>query len=640
MTEKKATRVICAATKCRKRLKGKQRRFCSTQCNKRTWAATKAHNDKITEKPINNHLKLDDGELSMVRRGTHYDLFCEKYAEDLADGTLTAKEVAIDIGTSPAQVSRMMAAYKIDTKNAIAAEDWEVNEAALAALENFSSFRDKYFRTETGEKYETADFHMNWINNIIDSIEHGKELIILSPPRHGKTELLIHFAVYQIMKNPNIRIMWVGGNEDIAKNAVSAVLEHLDDNERLQEDFCPPGKNFKPNNRSGKMWSQNQFTVGTRTVPGIKSPTMVAVGKGGKILSRDCDLIIADDIEDHQTTMQPGARENTRQWWTTTLSSRKEEHTAVVVIGSRQHHDDLYHHLLANDSFEQIVETAHDIECGIPEHLPDEHIDCMLWPGKRTYKWLNTRMQAAETTGGRQIFEMVYYNQAFVEGTQIFTMNMIDQCMRPDLVIGQVPGNLHLVAGLDPASSGYQAAVLWGINAARGELYLVDIENRQGGGVKHALQIMSDWLHKYDLMHWIIEENGFQTAIRQDDKIKEFVLRSGITMQGHITGNNKHDPMYGVGAMANLFENQKIHLPVGNSESQSKVNAYRQQLLYFDGKPVSKRNKEKTDIVMAGWFPMKVFRRMNKEQLAGMGLDYNPSYTDFGYSDYNEAPWG
>ena len=37
---------------------------------------------------------------------------------------------------------------------------------------------------------------------------------------------------------------------------------------------------------------------------------------------------------------------------------------------------------------------------------------------------------------------------------------------------------------------------------------------------------------------------------------------------------------------------------------------------------------------------MKVFRRMNKEQLADMGLDYNASYTDFGYTEYNEAPWG
>ena len=634
------SRIICQAKGCKNWLKGKQRKYCSEQCNKRSWAQKKRDGAELPLKPINQEFKSDTGNYASIRRGKYYNEFRTLYAETLATGEITTQEVAADLDCTSATVSRMLAAYKIDKGTEIKGENWSQGEEVLELLANFSSFRNKYFATETGEKYETADFHLNWIENIEDSIENGKELLILSPPRHGKTELLIHFAVFQIMKNPNIRIMWVGGNEDIAKNAVASVLDQLDENDRLKEDFCPPGKSFKPDNRSGKNWSQNQFTVGTRTVPGIKSPTMVAVGKGGKILSRDCDLIIADDIEDHQTTMQPGARENTRQWWTTTLSSRKEEHTAVVVIGSRQHSDDLYHHLLSNESFMTIVETAHNITCNLPDHVEEEHQECMLWPGKRTYKWLMSRMQAAETTGGRQIYEMVYYNQAYVEGTQIFTMDMIDQCMRPDLSIGQIPGSLHLVAGLDPASSGYQAAVLWGINAMKGELFLIDIENRQGGGVKHALQIMSDWYQKYDLQHWIIEENGFQTAIRQDEKIKDFVLRGGITMQGHVTGKNKHDPMYGVGSMAGLFEAQKIFLPTGNSESLAKVNSYRQQLLYFDGKPVSTRNKEKTDLVMAAWFPMKVFRRMNKEQLATMGLDYNASYTDFDRTDYNEAPWG
>ena len=114
--------------------------------------------------------------------------------------------------------------------------------------------------------------------------------------------------------------------------------------------------------------------------------------------------------------------------------------------------------------------------------------------------------------------------------------------------------NLHLVAGLDPASSGYQAA---------------------------------------DCRHWIVEENGFQSAIRQDASIKEFTLRTGITVQGHLTGKNKHDPLYGVGAMADLFEDRRIHLPVGDGVSNAKVQQYRQQLLYFDGKPVSKAKQGK-----------------------------------------------
>jgi hypothetical protein len=635
-----AKNVICIAEGCRKKLKGKQRKFCSSTCQKRQFARDKRHNKQPEVKPINIERKSDEGDYASVRRGQYYRAFVsEGIAEQVATGDMTVVAAASLLGCTPATVSRMLAAFKIDSRNEIEAEDWELSADAQRALENFSDFRQRYFRTELGKKYDTAKFHTNWINNIIDSIDNGKELLILSPPRHGKTELLIHFAVYQICKNPNVRIMWVGGNEDIARNALSAVLDVLDTNEELRQDFCPPGQNFKPDNRSGKQWSQNQFTVGTRTVAGIKSPTMVAVGKGGKILSRDCDIIIADDIEDHQTTMQPGARASTRQWWTTTLSSRKEEHTAVIVIGSRQHPDDLYNHLLESDNFTSIVETAHDLTCEIPEIAEDEHTDCMLWPSKRTYKWLMSRLRSAESTGGRQTFEMVYFNQAYVEGTQIFTMNVIDQCMRPDLVLGQVYKNLYLVAGLDPASSGYQASVLWGIDQYRGELYLVDLENRRGGGIRAALDQMAQWLHDYDCRHWIVEENGFQTAIRQDASIKEFTLRTGITVQGHMTGKNKHDPLYGVGAMADLFEDKRIHLPTGDGESSSKVQKYRQQLLYFDGKPVSKRNKEKTDIVMASWFPMKVFRRMQKEHAADVGLDYNPSYGDFKMTEMNEAPW-
>ena len=107
-----------------------------------------------------------------------------------------------------------------------------------------------------------------------------------------------------------------------------------------------------------------------------------------------------------------------------------------------------------------------------------------------------------------------------------------------------------------------------------------------------------------------------------------------------MTGKNKHDPLYGVGAMADLFENKKVHLPTGDGASNAKVQQYRQQLLYFDGKPVSKRNKEKTDIVMAGWFPMKVFRRMQKERAADMGLDYSPSYGDYKVTEMDKPTWG
>ena len=631
-----AKNVRCGKVGCQKKLPQGRRKYCSDNCQSAQYMRNRRRG-KEEVKPIN----AERDTAASARRGPLYEAFKKsELADQVAEGNIDQKDAAELLGTTSASISRLLAAYKEDQYTEGLQEDWSVSDEALENTKNFSTFRDMYFRTETGEKYETADFHVKWINNIVDAIEHGKELVILSPPRHGKTELLVHFAVWQIIRNPNIRIMWVGGNEDIAKNAVSAVLDHLDSNITLIEDFCGPGAGFKPDTRSGKNWSQNQFTVATRTVTGIKSPTMVAVGKGGKILSRDCDLIIADDIEDHSTTIQPSNREHTRSWWTTTLSSRKEEHTAIVVIGSRQHPDDLYHHLLGNDQYENIVETAHDLECTEAEEDIELHDDCMLWGSKRTYKWLKSRMAAAETTGGRNVFDMVYLNQAYSVGMTIFNLEDVENCYRSNLTIGHIPHqNLHLVAGLDPASSGHQAAFLWGYDIVKKEYYMIDNDNRKGGGTKAAFEVIKDWYEKYRVREWVIEENGFQTAIRQDEKIKRLALECGIVLTGTKTGLNKHDPMFGVGAMSELFEEGRVHLPVGDGISRDKTGAYKSQLVYFDGKPQNRRTKHKTDLVMASWFPMKVFRRMTKERSAMIGLDYEPSFADWDINDWNEAPW-
>ena len=624
-----AEQKICSNKGCSNKFTARSNKkiYCSDKCNRKAYYKRKKQEEASTQ--------------MTVSRGEHYEDYVKLYAEKVEKKLIQKQQVAKLLEVSNTIVTKMHEAYKVDKANLKKAEDWETPKEALASLRKFEDFRDRYFKTETGEKYETADFHQKWINAILTAIDEGNEQMILSPPRHGKTDLLTHFAVWQICKNPNVRIMWVGGNEEIAKNAVGSVLDHLEHNQKLIEDFCIPGQTFKPKNRSGKSWTAGQFTVATRTVTGIKSPTMVAVGKGGKILSRDSDLIIADDIEDHGTTIQPSAREQTRQWWTTTLSSRKEEHTAIVIIGSRQHPEDLYNFLLENPQMHKIVEEAHSTECVKPETEFEEHTDCMLWASKRSYKWLYSRLQAAETTGGKSIFEMVYLNKAFSEGIAMFDVEEIDSCRDVNRVVGQVPANVKLIAGLDPASTGYQAAFLWAVNTDTGKMYMIDIENQKGGGIIQARKTVKNWHEKYNLAHWVIEENGFQRAIRQDTELREYCARMGIYLEGHQTQKNKFDPIFGVGSMRELFKEQLISLPYGSAESETKSNIYRRQLIYFStGASKQSGRNNKSDVVMASWFPMRVVRRLQKERLAEVGLDYKPSFGEWDISSMNEAPWG
>ena len=627
-----AERKVCANPGCEKKFTAKHnnKRYCTVQCSR------KAQHKRVKAKKAREYTTQ-----MTVIRGEHYEDYVRDYAEAVEKKLITKTEVAEFLGVSKPNVTKMHEAYLVDKDNLIKQKTWKTPKEALIALEKFEDFRDRYFQTETGDPYETADFHKKWIQSILQAIDEGGEQMILSPPRHGKTDLLTHFAVWQICRNPNVRIMWVGGNEEIAKNAVGAVVDHLEHNEKLIEDFCGPGQTFKPKNRSGKSWTSGQFTIATRTVTGIKSPTMVAVGKGGKILSRDCDLIIADDIEDHGTTIQPSAREQTRQWWTTTLSSRKEEHTAIVIIGSRQHPEDLYNFLLENPQVTTIVEEAHSTECVLPELDIEAHIDCMLWKNKRTYKWLLSRLQAAETTGGKAIFEMVYLNKAFVDGITMFDVEEVDLCRDVNRTIGHIPAGTRLIAGLDPASTGFQACFLWAVNTDTGKMYMVDIENEQGGGIIQAKETIKKWYEKYGLAHWVIEENGFQRAIRQDKDLKEYCARMGIYLEGHQTQKNKFDPIFGVGSMRELFKEELISLPYGSAESETKSNIYRRQLIYFStGANKQSGRNNKSDVVMASWFPMRVIRRLQKERLAEVGLDYKPSFGEWNLSDMNESPWG
>jgi len=47
----------------------------------------------------------------------------------------------------------------------------------------------------------------------------------------------------------------------------------------------------------------------------------------------------------------------------------------------------------------------------------------------------------------------------------------------------------------------------------------------------------------------------------------------------------------------------------------------------------------KSDIVMASWFPMKTIRRLQKERLATMGMDYSPSFSGYETMDIDLDTW-
>lgn len=594
----------------------------------------------LTYADVRDHLLAEAG-LDVTRESVVVSLQAmsiDRRFDELADEWTIDPEIRDMLALDPPN---------IDDEDAF--DEW-LHEAAL----RFKAFRDRFFRTSRGP-FLTKEFHLEWIREILRAILTGGQLQILAPPRHGKSELLIHFAVWLIARNPNIRILWVGPNGDISGDMATSVKNHLEHNEDLIKAVLPPGHTFVPHRGAGKEWKATKFTVAPSNIVGQKSSTMNAIGRNGKILSRDVDLIVADDIEDHDSTKQPTPREETRKWFLTQLDSRKEEHTAWVTIGSRQHADDLYGYLLESDEWESIVNSAHDVTCQIPDDEPQRHVECMLFPELRSFRWLVKKKRAAFTMNQEDLYEMVYMNNPIDEGEHFWTRELVANAYNFERGLEKPKDTpLYLVGGLDPSATGHQGAYLAGVElyTEQPREYMIDLDNRVGGGVGPFCELARYWHAKYGLRHWVIEHNLYRTGFLDAPQVLELQAELKLIIEPHETQGNKNDPWFGVGAMRMKFELPPVEsnepqlprwdLPMGTPEAQQKVEILARQMVNFSTTPQSNRRKT-TDVLMAAWFPQKVIRRIVNEYLAALDAQesqpHDLSFAGYDEHTYEESPW-
>lgn len=626
----------CQNPDCRRNIPSSRARrhakYCSHGCTMIMGSRRATERKKAEREILNNE---ETPATTKLRRGEDYVKL--KGRPDLIHGlrsrTMTQEYVAEKLGCTVASVSRAWATIRADEKLAARNAGWQphpyvaamfpkdkltrIRELGYKAVgtQEFEQLADdltrayavasrRYFTLE-GKRPIIKDFHLRWIRSIIVALATGGKQLILSPPRHGKSEMLIRFAVWLIDMEPNIRIMWIAANTDVAKLMLGAVKDHLENNERLIADTLPPGETFKPDRGDSKPWSGKEIKVRQQSHVGQKSSSMLALGRTAKILSRDVDLAVVDDMEDFDTTREPGQRTYSKNKLAE-IGTRKEEHTALVYIGSRQHPDDIPDSIMGmTDSlaWDSIVETAH-ADCELDPDEIDGHDDngCVLFPEVRSYRWLLEKKQEMDHLGIPGAYEMRYLNAPIPTEGLVFDVPLIrDEALdrSRDLGVEGLPAG-RLVAGLDPSARGIQAAFCW--HYANDMLSMVDLEDEEAGGFEGAHRVMRLWYDLYGLKDWFYEDNAQQVEFFDDPRTKKLALELGLTIKPYRTGKNKQDPEFGISSMAPWYHGGKVNLPFGTKRARVKVNKLLRQLELWTTEGVKKKHA-KTDIKMAQWFP-------------------------------------
>jgi len=194
------------------------------------------------------------------------------------------------------------------------------------------------FTEYTYPRYRTAPHHRQ-IAGQLERVERGEvdRLMLLVPPRHGKSELASHrFPAWFLGRQPDKQFLSVSATESLATDFGRAVRNTIGSNEyrcifettALAEDSQARGK-----------WHTSAGGI------------YYALGIGGAILGRGGDVIL---IDDPYATMQDAMSELTRKsvwdWYTGTAYNRLMPGGRIIIINHRMHEDDLCGQLLAQQA--------------------------------------------------------------------------------------------------------------------------------------------------------------------------------------------------------------------------------------------------------------------------------------------------
>jgi len=562
---------------------------------------------------------------------------------------------------SPASIGRDVAWLK--ERQEKIQSDPELDRLLLP--ENFPELRAKYFSTQEGE-YTTPEYQHAWyhclyalvfktslplwvielmglpedINETITNREALLTLIILAPPRHGKSDLMLHGLMVILIVDPNKRIIYCSGIKQTSQDNMGMIMEEFETNEALIEDYGP----FKDD---GRMWSTTKgFQLAKRTIP-QKTSSFHPIGKGSNVLSKDADLIVVDDPQDLDDAESETVTARDYKWFRTNLLTRRESHTPVFVVGSFQPSEtgDMLTNVIENLSdYDEVKNVAiyvsefraHYYERCDPEADPD-HVRCVLWHDKCPFWFL----EAQRVSLTDLMFE-VCYNQDMRKGRTIY--------FEPEVVRGEyyepprpekdpgahvpvvedydggildrsrsariVPENhcspnhpLLVTLGVDPAASTRKGASFTAIVALAAcrhcqRRFLIDFEQIRQSPERHPALILK-FVRSYWPNRIRIETNAYQKALSRDPRLTNKQSELGFTIDEWNTDERKSDPQMGIPTVAHMINEGRFSVPMQYPEDVLAMEPFLKSLILWPKKP--------NDIPMALWLAELSMRELLHE---------------------------
>lgn len=481
------------------------------------------------------------------------------------------------------------------------------------------------------EGREPRDMHSSM------SFEAGYDnrVLINVPPDHAKsTTFSANWVVWNIYKNPDVRVVIMSQGLDLAKKFLYEIKFKLTSPvfREMQMRFGPEGGWKDPQNE----WTTDAIYVRGKNQNGVqKDPTVQAMGLKGTIYGQRADIIIMDDCittkNAKELTFQMNVLEREIE---SRLPSDQEGGGLLLVLGTRVAPHELYRHLKdVRDADENRVWTYFRQPAVLDYGNGDSASWKTLWPERWNGPALARRRRASNWN--------LVYQQLDVDDEMTFKVDAVNASINGARFPGRGPfefgpgsrpgglSGLYMVGGLDPAAAGNTAIIIAGLDRESGKRFVLDGWNKPNATADQIIERFQWFTNEYRLNEWVIEQNALQRFIAQIPQVLQYAQARGCKVSPHFTNANKFDSDWGVQTMAPLFdscveyneqlkrfmptppEDRLMELP--STRQNAWVNELIQQLTIWQ--PEGMAQKQKTDLVMALWFThIAHTRQMNRGQ--------------------------
>jgi len=283
-------------------------------------------------------------------------------------------------------------------------------------------------------------FHKEWL----ELFENHKYISLLAPRSHGKTMCVGTYILWNILRDPTIRILIVTINQDKANEMMSFVQQNLLGNEDIISIW---GEQKNP-----AEWSKQSIRVintSGRKQRG-KEPTLSVVGVTSSMVGGHYDLIILDDITDQKNSKTDYLRKGLENWYSSTLLPmlEPEPESKLISIGTKWHQNDIHEFFRKGGGFKcrtykalRFVPNEEQLEKGMKPQV--------LWPNRWSYK----KLMEIKNQAGTVNFSMQYQNEVVSAEDAIIKWEWLENSKR-SFNINELQPPYTTYMGVDLASKG------------------------------------------------------------------------------------------------------------------------------------------------------------------------------------------